>query len=175
VSKELCSPVELVAIDEAVLDELLQAATGDAAAHEVTPPQIVGATWTPGRVSWLRSFHRERRDGLCGPAGEATWAVRVDGHVVGSVRLKRTSESRVLETGIWLTRHARGRGLGRAAVAAVLSEATDIGADVVQADTTATNAGALGVLRSLGFTIGSADNHGELRAQLRQPFPDRSR
>lgn len=47
--------------------------------------------------------------GLEGPHGEVTWAVLVGDRVVGSVRLKHTAREGVLETGLWLTRDARGK------------------------------------------------------------------
>ena len=70
---------------------------------------MAGDQWDHERTEWLRRFHRDRRAGLDGPVGEATWPVSVDGAVVGSVRLQRTAKAAVLETGIWLTRRARGR------------------------------------------------------------------
>lgn len=82
----------LVAVDETVLEKLVHAATTDAAADEVTPPLTPGSDWTPARVAWLRSFHRDRRAGLASSAAEATWAVVVDERVVGSVRLKRVAK-----------------------------------------------------------------------------------
>ena len=57
----------------------------------------------------------------------------------------------MLETGIWLTRGARGRGVGRRALGAVLEQAPALGAHEVRADTTRGNGPALAVLRDLGF------------------------
>lgn len=51
-------PVMLVAVDELVLEQLVQAATTDAAADDVTPPLTVGTDWTATRVKWLQDFHR---------------------------------------------------------------------------------------------------------------------
>jgi hypothetical protein len=93
-------PVALIAVDEVVLEQLVQAAVSDASADEVTPPLTAGAEWTPARVEWLERFHRDRRAGLSGPAAEATWAVVVGNTVVGSVRLKCTVEQGVMETGV---------------------------------------------------------------------------
>lgn len=158
--------VALVAVDDAVLAQLVHAATTDAAADEVTPPLTAGRSWTSARVAWLRDFHRVRRGGLAGSAGEASWAVVVDGLVVGSVRLKHTVEHGVLETGIWLTHSVRGRGVGRAAMAAALRQAATLGASGVRADTTVANAGALAVLRRLGFNIIPSDDGHDVRALL---------
>lgn len=163
---EETSSVVLVAVDDTVLAQLIRAATTDARADEVTPPLTVGRAWTSERVAWLRDFHRVRRAGLGGPAGEATWAVAVNELVVGSVRLKHTDERGVLEMGIWLTRGARGRGVGRAAMAAALRQADSLGASGVRADTTVSNGGALAVLRLFGFTLTPADDGQNVRALL---------
>lgn len=160
------SSLALVAPDEPVLEALVRAATTDASADEVTPPLTRGSAWTPARIAWLGSFHRDRRAGLDGPAGEATWAVVVDKRVVGSVRLKRTDEPDVLETGIWLTRGHRGRGIGQRAVAEVLKQAAALGVRGVCAETTADNTDALRTLQRLGFEIAPADSDDRVRAMI---------
>jgi RimJ/RimL family protein N-acetyltransferase len=142
--------VELLPVDESVLTALVAAATSDAAPDEVTPP-MAGGGWSSERIEWLRRFHLDRRPGLDGPLGEATWAVSLDGSVVGAVRLKRTAERAVLEAGIWLTRGVRGQGVGRGAIAAALEQARALGAREVRADTSRENTGALYVLQRLGF------------------------
>jgi RimJ/RimL family protein N-acetyltransferase len=147
--------IELLPVDENVLGRLIGAATSDAAPDEVTPP-MAGDRWDDERIEWLRRFHRDRREGLEGPLGEATWAVSLDASVVGAVRLERTAEPGVLETGIWLTRSARGRGTGRLAIAAVLQLARELGAREVRADTSRDNAAALDVLQRLGFRTSPA-------------------
>ena len=159
--------VELSAVDEVVLEQLVLAATTDAAADEVTPPLTEGPWWTATRVTWLKSFHRDRRAGLDGPVREATWAIAVDTHVVGSARLKHSDEQGVVETGLWLTRSARGRGVGRAAMVAVLRQAAGTGAAVVVAETTVANASALAVLQHLGFDAAPTDDGRGVRAILR--------
>jgi RimJ/RimL family protein N-acetyltransferase len=165
VTSEDPSPVGLIAVDEAVLEQLVQAAVSDASADEVTPPFSAGAEWTPARVAWLESFHRDRRAGFSGAAAEATWAVVVGNAVVGSVRLRCTNEQGVFETGVWLTRSSRGRGVAVAAMAAVLRKAAALGAHGVRADTTTGNTSALGVLRRLGFDLEVTDGDG-VRALL---------
>jgi RimJ/RimL family protein N-acetyltransferase len=110
-----------------------------------------GDRWVPERIEWLRRFHRDRRPGLDGPLGEATWAVTARGGVVGAARLKRTAAPDVLEAGIWLTRGARGRRVGRRAMAAVVEHARASGAREVRADTSPANQAALAVLAALGF------------------------
>ena len=158
--------VALSAVDEVVLEQLVLAATTDAAADEVTPPLTEGPGWTATRVTWLRSFHRDCRAGLDGPAQEATWAIAVDNHVVGSARLKHTDEQGVLETGLWLTRSARGRGVGRAAMVEVLQQAARTGAALVVAETTIANASALAVLQHLGFDTAPTEDGRGVKAFL---------
>jgi RimJ/RimL family protein N-acetyltransferase len=143
--------VGLRAVDEETLELMVAAAQVNASANEVTPPLTRGGEWTPERIEWMRAFHRERRRGLDGPVGEATWAVVADGEVVGAVRLKKSGGQGVLEIGIWLTRGARGQGVGRAALAAVVAEARAGRARVVRAETTLGNAAAQSLLRRLGF------------------------
>jgi RimJ/RimL family protein N-acetyltransferase len=161
----------LVAVDDAVLEQLVHAATTSASADEVTPPATVGGSWTPTRVRWLRNFHQERRAGLDGGAGEATWAVALDKDVIGSVRLKRTKERSVLEAGIWLTRGVRGRGLGRAVMVLVLEQALSLGAAEVHASTTPGNTAALNLLRSLNFTLTPAVDGREVHALISVAAP----
>jgi RimJ/RimL family protein N-acetyltransferase len=158
--------VTLVVVDEAVLEELVGVATTDAAADEVTPPLSADGGWTPARVRWLRSFHRDRHAGLDGPAQEATWAVVVGERVVGAVRLRWADRPGVLETGIWLSRQVRGRGVAGAALAAVLQQAAAAGAVAVGADTTAGNAAALAVLSRAGFELSRDDDGRAVRALL---------
>jgi RimJ/RimL family protein N-acetyltransferase len=165
--------VKLIPVDDAVLEPLVQAAITAASADEVTPPLTPGPTWTEERVAWLRAYHHRCRLGLTGPAGEATWAVVVDDEIVGSVRLKKTDEIGVLETGIWLTRGTRGRGIGRTAITAVLREAHLHEAQEVRADTTVDNTAALAVLRSLAFI--TTENDGTVQGVLdfdRRSSPD---
>jgi RimJ/RimL family protein N-acetyltransferase len=114
----------------------------------------------------MEDFHRQRREGLDGPAREATWAVVAGGRVVGSVRLKALSKPHALETGIWLARHERGKGCGRQAVAAVLQRAAAAGAHEVLAETTSANKPAQGLLRSLGFGLVATDD-GRVRGRLK--------
>jgi len=161
------APVALVDVDEIVLDELVTVATTDAPANDVTPPLTEGDSWSQTRVAWLRDLHRDCRAGLAGPRGEATWALVAGTRVIGSVRLKRTESDGVLETGIWLARSARGRGLGTAAAAAVVQLATALGATAVRADTTSTNGPALALLERTGFRISTTDSPGAVRALVR--------
>ncbi len=153
------SSLALVPVDDEVLDQIVEAATTDASADEVTPPLSAGNEWTPERVAWLRNYHRANREGLAGATGEATWAVVASGAVLGSARLKLTNQAGVLETGIWLTRSSRGHGIGSAAMKAILVEASKSGAHGLRAVTAENNFGALSVLRHLGFELDKATNN----------------
>ena len=158
--------VELVAVDDDVLDQLVAVAVADAAAAEVTPPLTPGPAWTAERVDWLREFHRDRRSGLDGPRREATWAVVVDGAVAGAVRLRRTAEPGVADTGVWLARSTRGRGLAAPALAAVVATGRSLGLTELRAATTSGNVPALAVLRTAGFDVAEPDPEGRVAAHL---------
>ncbi|SDK82946.1 Acetyltransferase (GNAT) domain-containing protein [Arthrobacter sp. ov407] len=58
-----------------------------------------------------------------------------------------------LETGIWLARSFRGRGVGREALRLVKALAASAGATVLVAETTAGNVGALALLKSAGAEL----------------------
>ena len=58
-----------------------------------------------------------------------------------------------LETGIWLARSFRGRGVGREALRLVKERAASAGAAVLVADTTAGNVSALALLKSAGAEL----------------------
>lgn len=149
--------VRLVTVDDDVLERLVAAARAEADPDDVTPP--LGTGWGPVRERWLRDFHTDRRDGLAGPLAEATWAVLLGNAVVGGVRLRVTDDPRVLETGIWLTRPVRGRGVGTSALALVVEQARDVGAHLLTADTTATNLAMTTVLSRLGFRLEPGTGH----------------
>jgi RimJ/RimL family protein N-acetyltransferase len=157
--------VELVDVDESVLAELIEAATTDATADEVTPPLTDGPQWTAARIEWLQQFHRSHRGGL---SDQTVWAVLVDGAVAGQVRLRRLTEDGVGETGLWLRRSMRGRGIGTAVVRAVVNQAVVAGLHRVTAETTVTNLPARRTLERAGFTVTSGGPRG-LRAQLELP------
>lgn len=157
--------VRLVHVDEATLSQLVDVAMADADANEVTPPIESVNRWSETRVAWLRNFHRDRRPGLSGPLAEATWAIVEDDHVRGSLRLKRTADPASLEVGVWLTRSARGRGVGTHAVAAALRVAQDVGVKAVVAETTSGNRRALAVLGRLGFELSPPAADGTVRAR----------
>lgn len=156
--------VTLAVVDEDVLEELVHAATTGADPDEVTPPLTAGSGWTSERTAWLQAYHRDRRAGLAGACGEATWAVLAAGVVVGGARLRWSDAAGTADTGLWLIRSARGAGVGRAALAMVLERATAARVRTVEAQTANGNRAAIAVLRHLGFTVGESSAAGRVRA-----------
>ncbi|WP_258805830.1 GNAT family N-acetyltransferase [Pseudarthrobacter sp. NS4] len=152
--------VSLVDVDDAVLESLLALAKRDASPDEVAPP-LGGAGWNPERTAWFRSYHRAAADGLAGAAGEKTWGVLCGGDLAGSVRLRRVADAgsgTVAETGIWLGRSFRSRGIGTAALRLVLAEARRAGLTRVVARTLADNLGARRLLAGLGAHLTPDDD-----------------
>ncbi|MCU1434932.1 MAG: family acetyltransferase [Pseudarthrobacter sp.] len=145
--------VRLADVDEAMLETLLHLAQDDASPDEVTPPLGSGAGWNPDRIQWFRAYHRAAAGGLNGPSQEKSWAVLCDGTPAGSIRLKKTADLDTAETGIWLGRSFRGRGVGTAALKLVLAEARSAGLLQVVARTTAGNIGAQRILGGAGARL----------------------
>jgi RimJ/RimL family protein N-acetyltransferase len=144
--------VRLEPLDEDLTARLLAVAVADATPADVMPPVDGPPGWTPASRAAFVAFHRERHTGLAGPTRTVMHAVLVDGDVVGMIRMTVT-EPGIVETGMWLARSVRGRGLGTAALAALIERARAAGAARVVADTTPANAPALAVLRRLGATL----------------------
>ncbi len=150
--------VSLADVDEAMLEALLHLAHHDALPDEVTPPLGSGSAWNLERIQWFRAYHRAAADGLNGPSQEKSWAVLCDGTPAGSIRLKRSADLNTAETGIWLGRSFRGRGVGTAALKLVLAEARRAGLLQVVARTTAGNVGALRILTGAGARLRHDDD-----------------
>lgn len=156
--------VYLTDVNEQTLTQLLAVATRDAAADEVTPPLNSDGAWSPARAQWFLDYHRSRREGLTGPAAEATWAVWLSGAVVGSVRLKRTDEPGQGEAGIWLARDARRRGIAPAAMEVLLQTAQTHGIRSMTASTTVDNRPAIALLEHLQFELRPVENGRDVNA-----------
>ncbi|WP_321164506.1 GNAT family N-acetyltransferase [Arthrobacter sp. Soil763] len=126
----------LTEVTALVLEQLLALAVHDADPDDVTPPLGSAAGWNPERIAWFRAYHRAAC-GLDGPAREKTWAVTAGGAVAGSVRLRRVPDLSgpghgvAVETGIWLGRQFRGRGIGVPALLLVKAEAAALGAGLL--------------------------------------------
>ncbi|MGI8878914.1 MAG: GNAT family N-acetyltransferase [Jatrophihabitans sp.] len=157
--------VSLCPLDEPMLERLVAAAVADADPNEVIPPVPGSVGWDAAARDRLRAMHRDARSGLDGPGGEETHAVAVAGEPVGAIRLKHVAGG-AMETGMWLTRGARGRGAGTAALRAIVERARALGAQSVVADTSADNSAAQKALRSLGFNLDQPDPAGRVAARL---------
>ncbi|WP_104045543.1 GNAT family N-acetyltransferase [Arthrobacter sp. ZGTC412] len=157
--------VSLVDVDETVLEQLLALAKRDASPDEVAPP-LGGPGWNLERTAWFFSYHRAAAEGLTGDAAEKTWGILADGSLAGSIRLRRLtsgsaetgSGTAVAETGIWLGRSFRSRGIGSAAFRLVLSEARNAGVTRVTARTLTGNLGAQRLLASAGAVLRPDDD-----------------
>lgn len=158
--------VELRPVDEATLRGLLAVAVDDAEPAEVMPPVAGPPGWTPARQDAFQAWHRARRSGLAGPHRECTFAVLADGKIVGSARLACQDGPEVIETGIWLARSTRGRGIGTAALGALLDEAARAGARVLVAETTAVNHAAIASLRGHGAVFSTDHDTGHVHARF---------
>ncbi len=86
-------------------------------------------------------------DGGAGTGGGVDAGADSAGGVVGG------AAGVALETGIWLARSFRGRGVGREALRLVKDRAGSAGAAVLVAETTAGNVGALALLKSAGAEL----------------------
>ena len=157
--------VSLVDVDEAVLEQLLELAKRDASPDEVAPP-LGGPGWNLERTAWFYSYHRAAAHGLDGDAGEKSWGILVDGSLAGSIRLRRVDSGNgvaAADTGIWLGRSFRSRGIGTAALRLVLDEARNAGIAAVTARTLTGNLGAQRVLASAGAVL-TPDDDGTVSA-----------
>ncbi|MFF1253421.1 GNAT family N-acetyltransferase [Pseudarthrobacter sp. NPDC058329] len=154
--------VSLVDVDETVLEQLLALAKRDASPDEVAPP-LGGPGWNLERTAWFFNYHRAAAQGLGGEAGEKTWGIVADGTLAGSIRLRRLGGGVVAETGIWLGRSFRSRGIGSAALRLVLKEARNAGVARVTARTLVGNLGAQRLLASAGATL-TPDDDGTVSA-----------
>jgi len=157
--------VSLVDVDETVLEQLLELAKRDASPDEVAPP-LGGPGWNLERTAWFFSYHRAAAHGLDGDAGEKSWGILADGSLAGSIRLRRVEPCNgvaAAETGIWLGRSFRSRGIGTAALRLVLDEARNAGIAEVTARTLTGNLGAQRVLASAGAVL-TPDDDGTVSA-----------
>ncbi|SEQ93426.1 GNAT family N-acetyltransferase [Actinokineospora terrae] len=152
--------VRLVPLDEATTERLLSVAVHEARPTDVMPTQDGADTWTPATENAFREFHRSH---FHGANGTVMYAVESEGSLTGMIRMARVSQDEA-ETGMWLGRSARGKGIGTAALRALVAEAAAAGVRTIVADTTSGNSAALGALRTCGATL---THHGDdVRAEL---------
>jgi RimJ/RimL family protein N-acetyltransferase len=140
----------LTPLDEPALARLLEAAVAGAGPLEVMPPVEGPPGWTALRRAAFLAFHRARSLNPA-TAVERTWVIDVDGTAAGAARLECHGDA--VEAGIWLSRDARGRGIGRQVTALLLAEARSSGVARFVASTTADNGGAQALLAGLGAAL----------------------
>lgn len=159
------SKISLRLIDDTTLGDLLAIAIAEATPEEVMPPVPGPPGWNDARQAAFLAFHKERRSGLTGPHAEVYFAIVDGSRIVGSARLKR-SDPCTFETGMWLARCARGRGIGSKTLLALRQRAAAEGATRVVARTSRGNTAAIGALRNSGAEIGEPDEHGRICAEI---------
>ncbi|MFD9950223.1 GNAT family N-acetyltransferase [Nonomuraea sp. NPDC059023] len=148
--------IELHALDEELLSRLLDAAVKDADPVEVMPPLEGPAGWTSERRAAFVRFHRTRS--LSSNPVETTYAIVVDGTVVGAARLARLDDAEhVVEAGIWLGRSHRGEGTGTVVIKKLAALARNAGARRLFASTTADNAPAQRLLAIIDADVTHTD------------------
>ncbi|MDX3189324.1 GNAT family N-acetyltransferase [Streptomyces sp. MN03-5084-2B] len=156
----------LIPLDEAALARLLEAAATGADPLEVMPPVDGPPGWTPARREAFLAFHRARSLDPA-TAVERTWLIEAGGTAVGAARLEPHGDA--VEAGIWLTRAARGRGIGKQVTALLLQEARAAGAARFVASTTPDNHSARALLSGTGATLTTEGD--EVAAELRLDGP----
>ena len=129
-------------VDEAGLQALLAVAVADATPEETMPPFEGPPGWTDEKKQFFLDFFRP----VVASSGTAVFAIMAGDRIAGFMRLRRLEDD-AAETGMWLGRSYRGKGLGAAAFDELLAQAAKRGYARVVADTTPQNVAALGVLR----------------------------
>lgn len=153
--------VRLSPLTEAAVPALSDVAVADAAPSEVMPPvDGPGEEWTPARAAAFGDFLRSR---LAEP-GRVSYLITVDDAPAGVIRLDLLPDG-TRETGYWIARSHRRKGVATRAVGLVLPEAKALGAALVVAETTLDNPGSRAALERNGaeFTV---DGH-DVRAVFR--------
>ena len=98
------------------------------------------------------------------------YAIEAGGELVGMIRLTPAgADTSEAETGVWLGRSVRGRGIGKAALRALIAEAAGAGVTTIVADTTPGNAAALALLRDVGATLTRDPDAAKVYARVRVP------
>ena len=110
-----------------------------------TAPAAADEGWAGGGAEAVGAAGAGPGGGGAGPGGG--YAGPSDGAEAGA------GGGRTLETGIWLARSFRGRGVGSEALRLVKARAASAGAGVLVAETTAGNVGALALLRYAGAEL----------------------
>jgi len=168
-------------LDEAGLRALLAVAVADATPEETMPPCEGPPGWTEAKQEFFLEFFRP----VVASSGTQVYAVMAGDDIAGFMRLRRMPPDfahgddsdahgegaggenagvATAETGMWLGRSYRGKGIGAAAFDALLTEAGKRGYGRVVADTTPQNVAALGVLR--GGRARMREGDGKIYAEI---------
>ena len=138
--------VGLTPVDERLLTPLLSVAVAETKPDEVMPPVEAPPGWSQPRRDAFCEFYRSHYRGLNGPTRTLTYGILCNSDVVGMIRMARSDGPDTLETGMWLGRSARGRGIGVRALRLLLDEAARPG-PAASWPKLAANAAAIKVLR----------------------------
>jgi RimJ/RimL family protein N-acetyltransferase len=139
--------IELLRLDQSKLHDLLEVAVADASAAEVMPPLL------PYEQGWSAAMRQAFLD-FFEPMLGTIYGITVSGELVGFIRLSPlSSREGTAETGMWLGRSWRGKGVGQAALRALVTEASRNGFTKIVAETTPENVAAIGTLRKNGASL----------------------
>ena len=105
----------------------------------------------------------ERVRGTLEQGDDVLWVLEDEGGIVGTLGLHTTRARGVLSLGMCIVEHARGRGGGRALVAAALEHAQASPAHKVELEAWPDNERAIALYRSFGFEV-----EGERRLHYRR-------
>ena len=120
--------VRLTPVDERLLTPLLSVAVAETKPEEVMPPVEAPPGWSQPRRDAFCEFYRSHYRGLNGPTRTLAYGILCNSDVVGMIRMARSDGPDTLETGMWLGRSVRGRGIGVRALRLLLDEAARTGA-----------------------------------------------
>ncbi|WP_436492379.1 GNAT family N-acetyltransferase [Actinokineospora sp. HUAS TT18] len=148
--------VRLIPLDEAGTEALLAVAVAQAEPAEVMPRVEGEEGWTDAAKSAFREFYRAH--------ASAMYVIDVRGETAGMIRLTPTGPG-TAETGMWLGRAMRSKGVGVDALRTLLAIAADAGIDAVHAETTPDNTAAIHALARCGAVLTTTPTAvtGELR------------
>lgn len=119
-----------------------------------TEPAAAGEGWAGAGAEAVGAAGAGPGGGGAGPGGGAGAVAGGGGYAGPSDGAEAgAGGGRALETGIWLARSFRGRGVGREALRLVKARAASTGAAVLVAETTAGNVGALALLKYAGAEL----------------------
>jgi putative acetyltransferase len=99
------------------------------------------------------AVRRRFRDTITGPGPAAMWVFELEGRILGQAGLHETGAAGVLAFGAAILPDGRGRGGGRALLAATLDHARQCGAHKIELEVWPDNARAIALYSRVGFTV----------------------